>query len=287
MRNKMKKETNILVPLDFSACSENALAFALQLADKIEANLLLLHVLHLDTGSMENFAFVVDEVENRTEQARENINKAVQKEAQAIFASLDKAPSTRARVEIGNVEATICDMALRNQADYIVMGTQGENSVLDKYLGSVASNVLKNAPCPIMVIPENTVLAEKIVLGYATEFSDADPFEIWKAMKLFQPFKPTIKCVHFADHPVSDEDKIKEWKQYFTETSPELNVELYSLPTKDKVRDMDDFIAEHNINTMVMYKPQRSFLESIFHRSYTQKMARHTKIPLLVLKEGG
>ena len=283
----MKKETNILVPLDFSACSENALVFAMQLADKIDANLLLLHVLHLDTSSLENFAVVVDEVENRTEQAKDNINQAVQKQAQTIFTSPDKAPTTDLKVEIGNVEATICDMALRNHVDYIVMGTQGENSVLDRYLGSVASNVLKNAPCPTMVIPENTELAEQLILGYATEFSDADPYEIWKAMKLFQPFRATIKCVHFTDHPANDEDKIKEWQRYFAETSPELNVELYSLPTKDKVRDMDDFIAEHNINTMVMYKPQRSFFDSIFHRSYTQKMARHAKIPLLVFKEGG
>ncbi len=281
----MKRATKILVPIDFSECSENALAFAMQLADKIKANLILLNVPHFDSGAMENYAFVVDEVESRTEESKILTNKFMQKVAETVRTSLDEVPSIQIDSQIGNIEATICDVAFRNQVDYIVMGTQGENSVLDKYLGSVASTVLKNAPCPVMVIPENTELAKKLILGYATDFSDADPFEVWKAMKLFKPFQPTIKCVHFDEQQDDNEGKIKELERYFAETSPELNIELYSLPVKDKVKDMNDFIEEHNINMMVMYKPKRSFFETIFHKSYTQKMARHSNIPLLVFKE--
>ena len=281
----MKRETKILVPIDFSECSENALAFAMQLADKIKAILILLNVPHFDSGGIENVTFVVDEVENRTEQSRISMNKSIHKVTEKVRASLDEAPSIQIDIRMGNVEATISDVALRNQVDYIVIGTQGENSTLDKYLGSVASNVLKNAPCPVMVIPENSELAENLVLGYATDFSDADPFGIWKAMKLFKPFQPIIKCVHFDEPQVHNEDKIKELERYFAETSPELNVELYNLPVKDKVKDMNGFIEEHNVNMLVMYKPNRSFFESIFHKSYTVKMAKHTNIPLLVFKE--
>ncbi len=281
----MKGETKILVPMDFSECSENAFVFAMQLADKIKADLILMNVPDFDSSTMENFAFVVDEVEEKIEEAKNRIIKSMEKVVETTQKSLDRAPSIQIDVQIGKVEATICEAALRNQVDYIVMGTQGENSVFDKYLGSVASNVLKNAPCPVMVIPENTELAKKLVLGYATDFSDADPFEIWKAMKLFKPFQPTIKCVHFNEQQDNNEDKIEELKRYFAETSPEFNVELYSLPVQDKVKDMSNFIEEHDINTLVMYKPKRSFFETIFHNSYTQKMAKHSKIPLLVFKE--
>lgn len=281
----MERVIKILVPIDFSECSENSLAFAIQLADKIKAHLILLNVLKFDSGSMENFAHVTDELEIQTEQSRINIIKSIQKVTENVRASIDETPAIRTNVEIGNVEATICDVASRNQVDYVIMGTQGENSALDKYLGSVASNVLKKAPCPVMVIPENVELSKKLVLGYATDFLDADPFEIWKAMKLFKPFQPIIKCVHFNEKQVYNEDKIKELEVYFAETAPELNVELYSLPVKDKITDMNNFIEEHNINMLVMYKPKRSFFKSIFHKSYTQKMAKHTNIPLLVFKE--
>ena len=165
------------------------------------------------------------------------------------------------------------------------MGTQGENSTLDKYLGSTASNVLKSAPCPVIVIPENAELEKKMQLGYATDFLDADPFEIWKAVKLFQPFQPKIKCIHFNEEQVYNENRIKELTSYFTETVPELNIEIFSLPVKDKVEDMNDFIRNQNINMLVMYKPNRSFFDSMFHKSYTQQMAKHINIPLMVLIE--
>ena len=65
------------MPIDFSECSENALTFAIQLADKIKANLILLNVLYFESGSMENFAFVADEVENKTEESRKRIIKSM------------------------------------------------------------------------------------------------------------------------------------------------------------------------------------------------------------------
>lgn len=281
----MKKVTKILVPLDFSACSENALAFAMQLADKIKADLLLLNVPSFDGGNMENPISASLGVEEKIRQSRKQILESIRKATDDVGASLDEVPSIQTDIEMGNVEAIICDVAKRNETDYIVMGTQGENSTSDKYLGSVASNVLKNSPCPVIVVPGNAEFSKKMVVGYATEFSDADPFEIWRAMKLFKPFQPEFKCVHFNEKQVYNRDKIRELELYFTETAPEINVEFYSLPVKDKVKDINDFIEEHNINMLVMYKPKRTFFESIFHSSYTQKMGKHTNVPLLVLKE--
>ena len=277
--------TKILVPIDFSMCSKNALVFALQLADTIKADLRLLTVLDFDGSDMENTAYALDVMEERKVQSKNRIIKFIEKTTESVRASLDEIPTTQISIEIGIVAATVCDMAERNQVDYIVMGTQGENSTLDKYLGSTASNVLKSAPSPVIVIPENAELEKKMQLGYATDFLDADPFEIWKAVKLFQPFQPKIKCIHFNEEQVYNENRIKELTSYFTETVPELNIEIFSLPVKDKVEDMNDFIRNQNINMLVMYKPNRSFFDSMFHKSYTQQMAKHINIPLMVLIE--
>jgi len=281
----MKKVTKILVPVDFSACSENALVYAMHLADKIKANLLLLNIPSADSAGLESPVSASLVVDEQIKQSRVRIKTLIQKVTESIRSSLDEVPPIQTNIEAGRVETTICDVAARNQVEYIVMGTQGENSTLDKYLGSVASNVLKDAPCPVIVVPENTEFAKKVVIGYATDFSDADPFEIWKAVKLFKPFQPIIKCVHFNEKQVYTEDKIRELELYFKETSPELNIEFYSLPVEDKVKDMNDFVEKYDINILVMYKPKRTFFKSLFHKSYTQKMASHTNVPLLVLKE--
>lgn len=281
----MKSVINILVPIDFSVCSENAFVYAIQLADKIKANILLLHVPILDSVGMSNplsMPFIIEEGMN---QAKIRMDESIEKASKSLQSSLDEKPSIQTHTEIGKVEATICDVAARNQISYIVMGTQGKNSTLNKYLGSVASNVLKNAPCPVLVIPENTEFPHKMELGYATDFSDTDPYEIWRTAKLFQAFQPNIKCVHFSEKPVQGVDEIKELETYLAETAPDLNIAFYNLPLKDKVKDMNGFVEKHDINMLVMCKPKRTFFESIFHKSYTQKMTLHTHIPLLVLKE--
>lgn len=281
----MKKTTKILVPFDFSACAENALRFAIRLSDKIDANLLVLNVAAFDANGMENPTIVLSAVNELKGQLKTRIKKAITKATKSVRPSIDTNPLIQTNVEIGKIEATICDQAIINQSDYIVIGTQGENSTLDKYLGSVASNILNNAPCPVIVVPKNAELKTEMAMAYATDFSDATPFEIWKAVKFFKPFQPQIKCVHFNEKQVDNQDKIKELESYFSESAPDLNITFYSLPVKDKVKDMNDFIRNNKINMLVMYKPKRNFFDLLFHKSYTKKMAMHTNIPLMVLKE--
>ena len=278
----MKK---ILVPIDFSNCSKNALIYAKQLANEIGTNLMIINVLYFDTSQMENPISATVMVEEQISLARRRLTKFVQEAIESISSTSDETQSIEMKIEVGRVETAICDEADKNKVDYIIMGTQGENSTLDKYLGSVASNVLKNASCPVMVIPENSKFEKNAAIGYATNFLDADPFEIWKTMKLFQPFQSKMKCVHFSEKNEFDQDRISELASYFSETAPEFKIEFYNRPSKDKVKDMNAFIEEQNIGILVMYRPKRTFFESIFHKSYTQSMAQQIKIPLLVFKE--
>ncbi len=281
----MEKAIHILVPMDFSGCSENALVYALQLANKLNARISLIHALDYDGSESENFAFVVDEIEERKEQATMRMQAIINKLSTGNLLPSDGDPPILTNVELGRVSATICDEAARKKADYIIMGTQGVNSAVDSYLGSTASNVLKSAPCSVLVIPDNTEVPDQLAIAYATEFSDADPFGIWKTMKLFQAFPVVIKCVHLQEEEATVEDKLEEFKHYFAETSSKLDIEFYSIPAKDRVQDMNEFIEEQGINVLTMYKPKRSLFESIFHQSYTQQMAKYTTIPLLVFKE--
>jgi nucleotide-binding universal stress UspA family protein len=71
--------TKILVPIDFSMCSKNALVFALQLADTIKADLRLLTVLDFDGSDMENTAYALDVMEERKVQSKNRIIKFIEK----------------------------------------------------------------------------------------------------------------------------------------------------------------------------------------------------------------
>ena len=280
----MKTSKTILVPLDFSACSDNALAFAIKLSLKLGASIQVLNIPSLNSGNMVSPVAASFSIEGNLRQTRKRINRTIQNAIEKTTTEYDK-PIIQTIVEMGNVESTIVDVAERNKVDYIVMGTQGENSRIDKYLGSIASNVLKKAPCPVFVIPEKADFHKDTIVGYATDFMDADPYEIWKIMKRFSPSQSKVKCIHFNGKETRTEKKVKELKSFFADAIPDLDIEFYNLLSDDKVKDMNIFIEQQNINLLVMYKPNRTFLGSIFHKSYTQSMAKHTNVPLLILKE--
>ncbi|MBK8501573.1 MAG: hypothetical protein IPL46_04840 [Saprospiraceae bacterium] len=104
-------------------------------------------------------------------------------------------------------------------------------------------------------------------------------------MRLLKDLQPEIKCVHFNGQQINSSDKIKEFETFFRETSHALKISFYSLPGKNRIHDMNNFVDEQNVDVLVMYKPQRGFFESLFHKSFTKDMSMHIKIPLLVQKE--
>lgn len=62
----------------------------------------------------------------------------------------------------GDVIHGILDTAAKEQADLIVMSTDGRNGFLDALRGSHSERVLRKAPCPLLAVPENSLAAHAL-----------------------------------------------------------------------------------------------------------------------------
>lgn len=277
----MKKKTKILVPTDFSPCAENALTYAFFLADKIDATIEILHVPVFDTPPLDYPSFTAVTTQEKIKMATTKMKESTER----IQQRLDFSPGIETDIEVGMPDTKIVEVAVRDKVDLIIMGTQGENSMWEKFLGSTTADVLKYASCPVLVIPEKARFRDEMVIGYATDFLAADPFEIWKASKLFQPFQTEIIIVHLNDKQENLDKEIDEMKAFFAENAPAVDISFHCIFTENMVDDLNLFIDENNISTMVMYKPKRTFFERLFHKSFTKTMAMKTEVPLLILNE--
>lgn len=277
----MKKKTKILVPVDFSPCSENALNYAFFMADKIDATIEILHVAIFDTPPLDYPSFTAVATDEKIKMARTKMNETTER----VRKRLEFSPDIETDIEIGIPDTKIVEVASRDDVDLIIMGTQGENSMWDKFLGSTTADVLKYSSCPVLVIPEKAKFREEMVIGYATDFSAADPFEIWKASKLLQPIQSEVIVVHLNDKKEYLEEEIAEMETYFSENAPAIDISFHCIFTENMVDDLNVFIDKYNISTMVMFKPKRTFFERLFHKSFTKTMAMKTEVPLLILNE--
>ena len=132
----------ILVPVDLSARSADAVEYAQVVADRFKAELILLHVLEplaadfamTDPG----FALMTDFMGQRKAEAQ---------------AALDRIGQARGAVRLitqGDPAEQILECATKEKADLIVMPTQGHSRVRQFLIGSVTAKVLHDAIPPVL-----------------------------------------------------------------------------------------------------------------------------------------
>lgn len=139
---------HILVPLDFSEPSEQALVQAIELAGKLDARLTLLHVVHPPTFSAGPDAGLGAAYANLMEQMETDANHA-------MAASNQRAREAGLQGETvlmhGVPFQQIVDFARDREVDLIVMGTHGHTGLQHVLMGSVAEKVVRLAPCAVLV----------------------------------------------------------------------------------------------------------------------------------------
>jgi universal stress protein A len=134
----------ILHPTDFSDCSRYAFRLARSLAREQGARLVVLHV--QQTRPAVPHEDLLDRLQPRAfqEKLREVLHRF-------------QAPDPTLRVEHRIVEGAdaaeeIVRAAEQVGCDLIVMGTHGRTGLGSLFLGSVAQEVLRNAPCPVVTV---------------------------------------------------------------------------------------------------------------------------------------
>lgn len=139
---------NILVPLDFSECSLNELRYAGAFAREFGAKETLLHVVHpmyYFTGS-DFDAVTYGKLLDETEAAGEI-------ELFRLFNELrGNGLKLRRVIRRGHPPTEILEEAIESRSDLIVISTHGWTGFKHAWLGSVAENVVRLAPCDVLVV---------------------------------------------------------------------------------------------------------------------------------------
>jgi nucleotide-binding universal stress UspA family protein len=140
----------ILLPLDGSEMSEQALRYAVQIAENFQAQLTILRVMVPLAKSYRGGSASISVIESAENEIR-NIILEYLKDLEAKIEMRNIPVQTVLRE--GNPSQQILQFIDKNKIDLVVMSTRGETGVTRWLLGSVTDHVVRGADVPVVVVP--------------------------------------------------------------------------------------------------------------------------------------
>lgn len=141
---------NILVPIDFSDYSKNALRYAAQFAKQFNAKIFLVYVvepmIYPADFSMGQVAIpsMDSDLQNRASQELKALAKNF----------IESTTNSETLIKTGKPFVEINETAKEVDADLIIMATHGHTGVEHLLFGSTAEKVVRKAPCPVLTLRE-------------------------------------------------------------------------------------------------------------------------------------
>jgi nucleotide-binding universal stress UspA family protein len=176
----MPSISRIVAATDFSEFSERAVQRAARIAKQHDAEMHVLHVVRpLDlypSLTLTPDEFGHDDLE---------LQQAEQTRVEAVAASLSAQFGIRVRpvTRLGRAHTEIADYAQEAAADLVVAGSRGESTLMDLFLGSTASRLLRVATCPVLIVKKPADEPYRKVLA-AVDFSPVSAAVVSHAISL-------------------------------------------------------------------------------------------------------
>jgi nucleotide-binding universal stress UspA family protein len=148
------KVQNILVPIDFSPRSGKVLEYALPIARRFNAKIVLLHVVHADYFVASSDYSVFDYPELMQE-----LRRAGEKQLGDLARSIRKKCPVTTVVQTGHPGNLIVETADKLGIGLIIIATHGHTGFKRAFLGSTAEFVVRHAHCPVLAMRERQPLS--------------------------------------------------------------------------------------------------------------------------------
>ncbi|PWL37649.1 universal stress protein [Flagellimonas aquimarina] len=271
---------NILIPIDFSEYSENALRYAQGLFQSINCNFYLLHVNTLLNSekktilgkNLNGSKNVLAQLMDKTKQQSANDNHH--------FYALNEHGFF-----IESVKKQIEDKSI----DLIAMGTKGVSGLRQKVVGSNAGDVITKVQCNTLVIPKEIVFSKPSELAFPTDFNIFYSHSILSSItEILHLSDGQIRIMNVSKQDQtlnSDQEQNKAYLIDFFEESFQKRFSFHTITNKNVKSAIQCFVESRDIDMIVMVAKNLNFIQQVLFDSIVEKISFHTKNPFYVIHE--
>jgi nucleotide-binding universal stress UspA family protein len=278
----------ILISTDFSANATHAAQYGYNLAKHLKANVVLCNAVLVPAQvpqagvvvwPMDEYDTLIKSSAGDLLQLKHDLKKS---DDEAHFK-----PSVSLINESGVVADVINNAVEQMKIDMIVMGTHGSGGVGALLLGNHSRNMINATTRPLLLIPPEAKIDTIKKIAYATDFKNPDD-DLEAIYKLID-FARRINANVLITHVTTTENQTNKFQKWLNNLLIDLSNTAnyphiyYRIVRNDSARHGLDWLCEHgHVDMLVMLHRPHHFLDTVLKGSYTQKMANHIPIPLLV-----
>lgn len=283
----MKK---LLISTDFSANATHAAEYGYALAKQMHAGVMLCNAFIVPAEMPQGGIIVwpMEEYDSIVKSSTDDLKK-LQTELETKFKTGYK-PAISLVNEMGGVTDVVSSIIEQHNIDMIVMGTHGNTGLSTIVLGNHSKKMINETKKPLLLVPFTAPVKPVKKIAYATDFKhpENDLLAIYKLIPIAKQLNAEILLTHVVDE-THQSPTFKKWlDNILTELSNKADYPaIYYRLIKGRKPDSGlDWLCEHGqVDILAMLHHKHSFFDSLLNGSYTQKMAGHITIPLLVFPE--
>ena len=269
----------ILVPTDFSKNSINAIDYAVALAKKENAKIILLNGFHIGIGTPDISGQLYSDM---LDKKRKEVNKKLHALCVEITESKKVKCAYVSKFDLA-VDA-ILETIIETKPDLVIMGTRGVSTIKEVLMGNNTVKIIEKATCPVIAVPEVARFEGIKKITYATDYHASDIDALKKLVEIAKLFNARISVLHVSDEEFdrySEETYLNEFKN-IVKKKIRYDKIIYKLAYgKQLEKILDEEIKKSPPDLLAMSTQHRNLIEKLFETSVTQKMAFHSEVPLM------
>ena len=276
----MKK---IIIPVDFSSYSENALRTAAFIAKKDTAELIVVHMLEFSHALISQSEVYVQE------QAVFYLKLAEKKMKEFLNKSYLKDVIVTPIIKHYKIFSELKDIANEKEADLIVMGSHGVSGLKELFVGSNTEKVVRNSEVPVLVVKGAPMLAAFKNAVFACDFSKDDIIPYQKAKALLNTLECTLQLL-YVNSPYDKFKSTEEQQKLFSvfleaaEGDTALLNEIISVSDYTVERGILQYANTHKTDLIIMATHGKKGLAHFMDGSISEDVANHATLPVLTIK---
>lgn len=281
----------IIVPTDFSKGSEYACYYAIHLAQKINAEIKLLHVFENPAAGLtikESSTFVEylrDIQLHKEKQAKTEMIDFTTKMKAYMATQSKNMNRIHSSIMMGDIVRSIKGISERYKPDLIVLGTEGRQEETRSVFGGLTKSIISSLEIPVYAIPGpcSPEDFDKVNVLYATDFNEKDHRSLEQLLKLMEPFEKQVTWIHIdTAHNPAKTERMNELNTQLETDYGQHHIQCQLIEDEDVFYGLKDFASRNQINLLSFTIHKRGIFEKLFKPNLFKRILQESNLPILL-----